>query len=190
MTRVSTAYGSVLIAALTFWLCLPCHARNTDRSRKAKAAAFPIQQTNLGNEAGGYGYEPLQALSSAADRHPNIRLIRVTWADICGSQSDTVTILYDRHFGTVKYYCSGGHNAGGNPSEKVYAHYLYTGATETVIRQAAEYEKSRDQGTKSRYGQGPYPDAIKRAPAYRNAGTSGSYYDSLLLFGCYRVKLP
>jgi hypothetical protein len=199
MTPIPAVYINVLIAGLMFWLCLPCHARSADRNKtqskraqnkEMKAAAPLTLQIDLGNEAGGYGYEPLEALSSAIDAHPGIRFIQINWVEIVGSLSTTMTTVYDRHHRTIKYYCYGGHNAAGDPSDRVYAHYLYTGAVETVIRQAAEYEKNRDQGTKSRYGRGPYPDAIKQAPAFRNAGTPGSYYDSLLLFGCHRIKLP
>lgn len=192
-------YKSILIAGLTFWLCLPCLARSADRdktqskraqNKEAKAAAPLTLQIVLDNEAGGYGYEPLEALSLAIDRHSGIRFIRITWAEIVGSLSTTMTAVYDRHHRTIKYYCYGGHNAAGDPSDHIYAHYLYTGAAETLVRQAAEYEKNRDQGTRPRYGRVPYPDAIKNAPTFRGMGTPGSYYDSLLLFGCHRIKMP
>lgn len=185
-TPSSIACVSILIVGLTLWLYLPCHARSASQSQsQSKRAALPILQMDLGNEAGGLGYEPLEALSSAIVRHPSTRFLQITWADIVGSLSATITVLYDRHHKTIKYYCYGGHNAAGNPADRVYGHYLYTGATEARIRQAADYNKPG-----SSFSPVPYPNAVKNAPTFRTAGTEGSYYDSLLLFGCHRIKLP
>jgi len=170
------------------WLCSPCHARGTKPDVRAKGAQ--VVQVDLGNEAGGWGYEPLDFLAGSLAHHPRSHLFRVTWVLIVGSLSSTITALYDRRGKTVRYYCCGGHNAAGDPADIVYAHYLYTGVTEQVIRQASAFEQSREQGTASRYGRGPYPDAIRKSPKYPKAGTAGNYYDALLTFGSHRRKLP
>ena len=199
MKLSTAAYLLVLAAELLSGLCSPCHAQRISPSKRTalvKAATEDVRATSvrgvqidLGNEAGGLGFEPLDFLSGALARHPRSRFFRVTWNVIVGSLSSTITALYDRRRETVRYYCCGGHNAAGNRADVIYAHYLYTGVTEQVIRQATEFERSRDQGTASKYGRGPYPDAVRRAPTYAGAGTPGNYYDALLIFGCYRRKL-
>lgn len=156
----------------------------------ARAISPQVVQVDIGNEAGGLGYEPLDSLSGSLARYPGSRFFRVTWVLIVGSLSSTITALYDRRGRTVRYYCCGGHNAAGNPADIIYAHYLYTGVTEQVIRQASAFEQSRDQGTASKYGRGPYPDAVRQSATYPKAGTAGCYYDVLLTFGSHRRKLP
>ena len=180
------AYLVALAAGVAF--CLPCQARGMKPDARAKSAQ--VVQVDLGNEAGGWGYEPLDFLSGSLAHHPQSRFFRVTWNLIVGSLSSTITALYDKRRRIVRYYCCGGHNAAGNPADIIHAHYLYTGVTEQVLRQACAFEQSRDQGTASRYGRGPHPDAVREAPTYPKAGTAGSYFDALLTFGSHRRKLP
>lgn len=188
MKLLKVACLFALAAGSPFPLCFPCHAGSTKPDVRAKDVQ--VVQVDLGNEAGGWGYEPLDFLAGSLAHHPKTRFFRVTWVLIVGSLSSTITALYDRRGRTVRYYCCGGHNAAGNPADIIYAHYLFTGVSEQIIRQASVFEQSREQGKASRYGRGPYPDAVRQSPTYSEAGTAGNYYDSLLTFGSHRRKLP
>lgn len=194
MRLITSLHYFVLAVGASICLGTACLAHGgrrsaTPRLKNTAPDANQIVQIDLGNEAGGWGYEPLDWLSGSLARHPKSRFFRATWDDIAGSMSSIITVLYDRHGKTLRYYCFGGHNAGGNPKDIVYAHYLYTGVTEPLVRQATEFAKCREQGVRSKYGQGPYPDAIRTAPTYATVGTPGAYCDSLLTFGCHREKL-
>ena len=187
---ITNSYLVVLTATLSFWLCMPCNAHDAEVNRtKTSARDLQVVQIVLGNVVGDWGYEPLQALSKALVSNAKSRFLRVTWNCDGLSLSSSITALYDRHLKTIFYYCSGGHNMGGNPSEVVYAHYLYTGVTEEIVTQASVSLKCRDQGTVSPPPR-PYPDAFRKAPTYYGSGSPGGYYDELLAFGCQRQKLP
>lgn len=188
MKMLKVACLFALAAGSPFSLCFPCYARGMKPDVRAEGAQ--VVQVDLGNEAGGWGYEPLDFLAGSLAHHPRSRFFRVTWVLIAGSLSSTITAFYDRRGRTVRYYCCGGHNAAGNPADIIHAYYLFTGVSEQIIRQACAFERSRDQGTASRYGRGPYPDAVRQSPTYSKAGTAGNYYDALLTFGGHRRKLP
>ena len=170
MNSMVTARLLAFTSGLSICIFEACHAQ-------------PLPQTvqiNLGNEAGGFGDEPLKALASAATQNVKSKFIRMNWECNAFSLSSSVTALYDRHRKTLNYYYSSGHSMGGKPTETVYAHYLYIGVTDNLIRQAALFLRVP----------GPYPDAVRTAPTYAKSGTPGSYCDALLTFGCHRKKLP
>ena len=187
---ITNSYLVVLTATLSFWLCMPCNAHDAEVNRtKTSARDVQVVQIVMGNVVSGWGYEPLQALSKALISNAKSRFLRVTWNCDVFSLSSSITALYDRHLKTINYYCSGGHNMGGNPSEVVYAHYLYTNVTEKIVTQASISLKCRDQGIVFSIHR-PYPDAFRKAPTYYGSGSPGGYYDELLAFGCQRQKLP
>lgn len=187
MKPIIITHITILLSILLFWLGMPCNAEGKLPNKKTSIGTstkdMPVVRIFLGNEAGGWGYEPLQALSAAIVHNAKPRYFRVTWYYNEGSLSSAITALYDRHRKTIQYYCTGGHTIGGNPAEVVYAHYSYLGVTDKMIHQASGFSRGS-------FSRGSFPDAIQEAPTYEGAGALGGYYDNLLTFGCHRRKLP
>ena len=93
MKLSKAAYLFAVAAGLAFSLCSLCHAR--DKRPGVRTRNAQVVQVDLGNAAGGWGYEPLDFLSGALTHHPDAHFFRVTWSLIIGSLSSTITVLYD-----------------------------------------------------------------------------------------------
>ncbi len=141
-----------------------------------------VVQIDIGNAAGGYGFEPLEALSQAAAQKPKVKRLRVTWDIIVGSLSSQYTALYDREAGTIKLYGFGGHNSAGNPAQTIHVNCVYRRITDTLLFSATAWQKDQDYGRVSQT-KPPFPAAIAQA------GGEGGCYDSLFLFGSQRQTL-
>lgn len=147
-----------LCLLLTLSLCLGLREKTAAQKQVFSQSVVQLRVDDFSHHFNA----PIKQLAAAVYQNQKARFFRVSWEATWFGWGSSQTALYDRRMKTVKFFSSGGEQAGS----MIHEHYLFTGVTDIVLQRQA-----RDL---SKYGD------------YMDNGTSEAFFDELPKYGCVR----